>query len=425
VISGNTSIGVLIQGNSNLVEGNLVGTNPAGTRALGNGGGGVYIIAASNAGVVGGNNNTIGGTTAAARNVIDASGSAANRHNGVAISSPDATILASGNVVEGNFIGTDVTGTRALGNSGSGVLLSSLESGNTIGGTAPGAGNLISGNGIDGVALWPGAGGDVVQGNFIGTDVTGTHPLGNANAGVEIRQAFGNIIGGTVPGAGNLISGNTKDGVLFDQASAVNLVEGNAIGTDVSGTHNLGNGGNGVNVTGAAANNTIGGTSAGAGNVIAFNAGRGVDIASGTGDAVRANSIWANKILGIDLGNNGVVLNDSKGHIGPNDYENFPVIGLAMAGTNTLSLAGSLQSTPNTTFALDFFASPAADPSGYGQGQTYLGSLNVTTNAAGVASFSDTLNLANAVAPGEVLTVTATDPGGNTSEFGRAVTVTG
>src|SRR5262249_41237840 len=141
-------------------------------------------------------------------------------------------------LVQGNRVGTDVTGRRALGNGSSGVFIAGGGGNNTIGGTAPGAGNLLSGNGGDGGGFSGiNAGANRVQGNLIGTDATGTAALGNGGYGVGLFDSRANTIGGTVPRAGNVISGNALTGVLISNRLAVsNVVQGNYIGTDATGT---------------------------------------------------------------------------------------------------------------------------------------------------------------------------------------------
>ncbi len=221
-------------------------------------------------------------------------------------------------------------------------------------------------------------------------------------------------------GARNVISGNTGDGVhLSGTGTTANLIEGNFVGTTATGTAALGNVDNGVNVTNGASGNTIGSTTANADNVIAFNdlAGVGVTGAS-IDDAVRGNSTYANGTLGIDLGDNGVTLNDSAGHSGPNNYQDFPVLTAGLPGTAT-RVVGSLTGTPHTTYAIDVFANSAADPSGYGQGRRYLGSGTVTTDASGSALID--LTVPGASSPTDFLSATATDPAGNTSEFAADV----
>jgi len=278
VISGNDNSGVYIGGSSatgNQVQGNYIGTDVNGTAALGNSGSGVNINAAPS--------NTVGGATAGAGNVISG-----NDNYGVVI----ANTGAIGNLVQGNLIGTDVTGTADLGNSWEGVHIS-IAPGNTIGGTATAAGNVISGNNMAGVRIGgTGATGNLVQGNYIGTDVTGSADLGNSYHGVEIVGAPTNTIGGTAAEAGNVISGNNLSGVYIASAATGNHVEGNFIGTDVNGTAGLGNGQYGVIIV-SASTNTIGGTAAGARNVISDNGNVGVyiDMSGATGNQVQGNYI--------------------------------------------------------------------------------------------------------------------------------------
>ena len=222
-------------------------------------------------------------------------------------------VTNGGNVIDGNFIGTDVTGTADLGNIGSGVLLNGAPS-NTVGGTTPGARNVITGNEAGGVRiLGNGVTGNVVQGNFIGTDVTGSIVLGNSNEGVLIIDASDSAIGGTESGAGNIISFNGVAGVRIQGNGATgNVVQGNLIGTDITGTAALGNRGDGVSIRFSASNNTIGGTTAGARNVISGNDGDGVDIAGpGTdSNAVSGNYIGTTVAGLVALGNsaNGVAI---------------------------------------------------------------------------------------------------------------------
>ena len=155
--------------------------------------------------------------------------------------------------MEGNFIGTNSSGDAALPNSGDGLVLSD-GSGNTIGGTVAAAANVISGNSGEGVDLQQESQ-DILQGNFIGTNVNGTSAVGNGESGVVISGGSDITLGGTTASARNVISGNTGSGVALEGDQ--NLVLGNFIGTDVNGTSALGNG-SGVVVY--SASNTIGGT---------------------------------------------------------------------------------------------------------------------------------------------------------------------
>ncbi len=231
-----------------------------------------------------------------------------------------------GNIVEGNFIGTDVNGTTVLSNNQGDIVVTSGSSNNTVGGSIPGARNVLFG----GVLIV--TNGNTVQGNFIGTDATGTVGVFKAPFGVNVKGGSNNVIGGTTAGAANVISGIDGDGVwIFGNVSG-NLVQGNHIGTDVSGAAPLPNTGHGVHLgipTGSGpsgGNNTIGGILLGSSNVIAFNDVDGIFVENGTGNAILGNSIFSNGELGIDLGADGVTPNDvGDGDSGANNLQNFPV----------------------------------------------------------------------------------------------------
>ncbi len=322
-----------------------------------------------------------------------------------------------GNVISGNFIGTDVTGTQDLGNAGDGVLIDDVPD-NQIGGANPEERNLISGNDDDGVDIsFGGATGNVVQGNLIGTDVTGTQEVSNAGDGVLIDDAPDNQIGGANPGEGNTISGNDDDGVEISFTDATgNVVQGNFIGTDVTGTQTLGNGSDGVYIYDAPGNQ-IGGPNPREGNRISGNGASGVAIDGGvTGNVVQGNAIFSNAGLGVDLEDDDVTPNDAgDGDMGMNNLQNFPVLTSAITGTITIK--GTLNSTPDTTFRLEFFANSTCDPSDHGEGETFLGPLDVTTDGGGDVNF--TVTFANVVPTGHFVSATATDPEDNTSEFSR------
>ena len=305
-----------------------------------------------------------------------------------------------------------------MGNSRFGVIVHLGASSNTVGGTALGSRNLVSDNRDYGVEISDAAHDNLVLGNFIGTDVTGTQRLGNGT-GICVQDTTGNIIGGTAAGAGNLISGNVVDGVLIDHGSMANLVLGNYIGTHVNGADGLGNGRHGVRIDGAS-NNTIGGASVEARNVIAHNGGSGVLVraTATTGDAILGNSIFSNGALGIDLDHNGVTPNDpGDDDTGPNGLQNFPVLSSATGGVTSITIEGILNSTPNTDFRLEFFSNGACDPSGYGEGESFLGFTDVTTDASGNTTFTVTFSTPAPV--GGFITATATDPDNNTSEFSK------
>jgi parallel beta-helix repeat protein len=391
IVSGNSSEGVTVSnGSGNLVQGNYVGTDVTGTRAIPNGlsGNGDGVIVSDGA-----TNTTVAG------NVISG-----NRRFGLYLG-----LFSSGTTAQGNYIGTDASGTRPLGNGMDGVI-SSGSAGNLIGGTTPAARNVISGNGGDGIDIAGSpATGNTIQGNFIGVDVTGTLPLGNALNGVEIFLGSGNTIGGTAAGAGNVISGNAGSGVNITGGAATgNTVQGNYIGTDASGTVALANR-TGVSVT--ANNNVIGGTDVGAGNVIADNTGIGVDVASGTGNSILGNSIHDNGGGGIRLAS------------GANHNQAPPLLTSASGSAGGTTITGTLQTVANTTFRVEFFANTTADPSGYGQGRTYLGFTTVTTDGSGAGNF--TFTLTTPLPAGQtILSATATNQTTNdTSPFGRDVSI--
>ena len=190
------------------------------------------------------------------------------------------------------------------------------------------------------------------------------------------------------------------------------------IGTAADGTSALGNGGSGVVfLSGSGIGmNTVGGSAAGAANTIAFNA-RGVHVESGTTrQDVSRNSIHSNTGLGIDLGTTGVTPNDTDDpDTGANNLQNFPVLDAATAGGGETEVSGTLNSEASKTYRIEFFSNPSCDPSGNGEGKTFLGSTNATTDANGDVAFNATLTTEATV--GDAITATATDPGGNTSEF--------
>jgi hypothetical protein len=418
VISGNKGNGVRILGTSshvavgNLLINNYIGTNIAGNAALPNQVG-VLLDTFADA-------NTIGGPIPPTRNLISGNVSAGivmdNAGNGE-------------NVVEGNYIGTDFIGTGALGNS-VGILIRTP--GNVIGGNTPGTRNIISGNGVGIILSDPNAQFNQVSGNYIGTDVSGSVAVPNSSTGVLISSAPDNLIGGTIAGSGNVISGNGGGGVRIQVASARgNTVQGNFIGTNSNATSPVPNGSSGIVVTMGASLNLIGGTIPGARNTIAFNNGIGVSIESGTRNGILSNSIYLNTGLGIDLAPLGVTPNDATdSDTGANQLQNFPVLLSAKpTGANTV-IMGTLTNTTGSTFLIQFFASPFKDPTGFGEGQTLIGSITVKILAGHFVTFSPSFLVS--VPVGQFITATATDitpaastlPLNNTSEFSNAIAVT-
>lgn len=391
--------GVVITGSGaagSILQGNTIGLNAFGTASLANASYGIVIDYTHDI--------VIGGTDPGSRNIISG-----NQLGGIYL-----TASASDNLIQGNYLGTDGNGTAALANSADGLLIAG--SNNLIGGAVPGARNLISGNGRLGIFISSStATGNLVQGNYIGTDVTGTAKLGNTSSGIRFQFATNNTIGGTDPAAGNLISGNGSNGVEITDNSTGNLVQGNIIGGDITGAAAPGNGSNGLIIDGFS-NNTIGGTEPGAGNLITGNGGGGVVVtiggSTGNGNRVQGNSISGNAGLGIDIAGDGVTHNDAgDGDTDVNNPQNFPLLTSLSSGV----LGGTLNSTAGSPFWVEFFASAACDPSGYGEGEQFLGAQEVTTDSSGSAAFSF---LYSPVSDKPYLTATATNAAtGDTSEF--------
>ena len=429
VISGNNSSsatdGIDINGTGttgNVVSGNFIGTNAAGTAAVGNGGNGVVIQ--SNA-----QNNTVGGNTTtpgtAPGNVI--SGNDVNTgSDGVELSGASTT----GNTVSGNAIGTSADGTGSVPNRNNGVLITNSANGNTIGGINAGDGNLISGNSSStasaGVQIL-GSPNNRISGNLIGTNVSGMGAVPNGGDGVLIGDAppvtgsTGNLVGGTTVGERNVISGNAGNGVRLTGAfSSSNNVTGNYIGLRKDGTYGLGNGANGVLVASGSSPHTIGGvgvtpgTCSGPCNRIGSNAQAGVYIDTSSRITIRGNGIARNGGLGIDLNPAGPTPNDvGDGDTGPNNLQNFPVIVSQTWNGSTSVISGKLNSSPGTNFTIELFSNlSGVDPTGYGEGELFIGSTTCTTNGTGDCNWSVTVAGAQPYVSG-----TATDPNGNTSEF--------
>jgi titin len=434
VISGNLGSGVVLDGAGtlqNVVAGNYLGTNAAGTATLGTQQVGARIQGGAQSNQIGTNGDGLG--DAAERNLISG-----NTLQGVRITD----VGTDQNVVAGNFVGTDVAGTAAVPNSGLtnvAVLIFNGARFNRVGTDGNGVAdaaerNVISGNNGWGVAiLGTGTNNNVVSGNFVGTDVTGTVALGNGNNGVGVggespgnEGPQNNRVGSNGDGVAdaaerNVIAASGLAGVIVGGVGTTNnLVAGNYLGTDVTGTMALGNQ-NGVVVTAGAQNNQIGSPTA-PGNLIAFNRGWGVLVRGTTtvSNRIQGNSIHSNANRGIDLGQDGNTANDGgDADTGPNNLQNFPVLVTALSGPTT-QITGTLNSLANTTFTLEFFANAVADPSGFGEGQRFLGRTTVMTDGSGNVSFNVTLVVATA--SGEFVTATATGPDG-TSEFSATLLV--
>jgi hypothetical protein len=394
----------LTQNGGNTIEGNFIGTNQTGDARRANESYGIKIEFNSLG-------NLIGGTTPAARNVISGNGQGININHSSTIT------------VQGNYIGTNAAGTAAIPNHTDGLFISTNN--NLIGGTVPGARNIISGNGEEGIFILN-ATANTVQGNYIGTDAGGTLRLGNGSFGIWMNFARNNLIGGTTPEARNVISANVQNGILITSES-FNRVEGNFIGTDFTGTAPLGNLRDGVRVE-TAPDTRIGSTTNGAANTIAYNGGDGISVMIGsfeprtrTNISLRRNSIFSNGGLGIDLVDDGVTPNSpGETNEGPVIIQNYPVITSVTSDAASTNIRGTLNSLPNSTYTIELFSSAACDPSGNGEGAVYLGSTGTLTDGSGNGSFNVTFP--SALPAGRVVTATATDPTGtsaSTSEFSQ------
>jgi hypothetical protein len=449
-------VGVFIDGRRAKVAGNHIGTDVAGTAPLGNGEFGVEIF---------GRGTVIGGQADADRNVIAGSDAINVRVNdgnlhvvrgnrigtnaagtagldtrqtyGIMVESGlnvvsdnlisaeyvGLEVLGDANIVRGNLIGTDVTGSAPIANS----LGLNVEGGdyNLIGGTGAGDANVIGSNLLSGLQIEQGdaddedegeeagpAVGNLVRGNFIGTDATATVPLPNGEgygaAGVAIALSDDNTIGGTDAGAGNVIVASDGPGIVIAAADD-NRVRGNWIGTTPAGAANLGNGGSGVDIVNAS-DNRIGDTGANTGNTIAHNGTDGVTVqeanGTATGNAILRNAIFANGTggsdLAIDLAADGLTANDVlDADTGANQLQNSPVITAAGTGGKVV---WTLDAAASTSYRLELFATPRCDSSGSAEPPTYLGSVTAVTDTTGHAAG---VTLTTALADSEV-TATAT-----------------
>jgi CSLREA domain-containing protein len=356
-----------------------------------------------------------------------------NFNNGIEVN-------GTGSIIAGNFFGLKADRT-ANGVLASGVYVNNT-SNNTIGGNTPADRNVISNN-RDGIFIAAGeadATNNVIAGNYIGTDPAGTFAMGNTQRGIFVGSFGRTAIGNTI--TGNLISGNGHFGVLLRDSNVTgNFVRGNMIGTTADGIGALRNGSSespddglagtesraGVYIGGS--DNTVGGITRGVtGNLIAFNAGSGVSIVSGTGNTIFGNDIFSNDGLGIDLMDvvdeevtfDEVTFNHVGLIPGPNNYQNYPVLSLATSDGETLRVGGFLESEPNQDYTIDIFANATCDPSFFGEGENYIGSFTVSTDEGGLVIFdtnnSEFGNLPVGAPEPHGISATATGSGG-TSEF--------
>jgi uncharacterized repeat protein (TIGR01451 family)/CSLREA domain-containing protein len=405
VISGNAGAGVRGAAGltGNVIEGNYIGTDPTGGSAVPN-----------TTGLELGSSYRVGGAAPGAGNLI--SGNAR------------AIVLDGQNVVEGNRIGTDATGLAGILGAPDlpeGILAQG--SGNRIGGTDAAQRNVIAGTYVaialrdadgDGVA-----GANTVQGNYVGVAADGRTALAGQGRGVDVLGTANDVIGGTAPGAGNVISGVNETAVSIADGGHDNQVLGNEIGVAADGTTPVPNGGQGPGFEGVelydAKDNRIGGTEAGAGNVIAHSAGAGVTISGNSnGDTVAGNAIYANGGPGIDLGADGVTANDpDDADSGPNGLLNSPVIVSAFRGptSTTASAALTLPGPTGIPYRVEFFATPASDACDPAAPQA----RELVGSTLAYDSGTVTAQLGRRLAVGDMVTATVTAPDGATSELSQ------
>ncbi len=491
LISGNNHYGLEIQtstSTNNSVQGNYIGTDVTGLTALGNDNGGFSFWGAGIGNTLGGNvtgaGNVIAGNTGINVLVGSASSSATIQGNKIGVGSDGSTILSStatggcvagvsintligtdangtndtlernvisgnldgvvitdigttGTIVAGNFIGTTSLGLAAAANAGDGVRIQAGATSNTIGGSTSTRRNTIAANGGDGVQIdGEATDGNFIQNNYIGLGADGLIVLGNGGDGISITSGADNTTIGGI-NLGNVIMRSGLRGILVDGASTGTVIYGNYIGINPAGTVVSGQQHSGILIQSGAGWSTIGGTTAGQANTITdsglggvYTQGVWIGASAGTGNTIIGNSIYGNAGIGIDLGAAGTTGNDAgDADTGGNNLQNFPVLTTARTNaSNQLNLTGTLNSTANSYYRIEFFSNASQHVSGYGEGQTYLGSANVATDASGNAIISTTLNVN--VAPGGFISATATSSDASyttfndTSEFAQNVTAT-
>ncbi|MGE0104066.1 MAG: FG-GAP-like repeat-containing protein [Blastocatellales bacterium] len=422
LISGN-EIGIVFGYSADfLITGNLIGTDASGAGAVPNGTGLQFVTA----------NGTIGGTTPSSRNVISG-----NLNQGIRIA------RGSFALVQGNYIGVSASGAAALPN-GTGVEVNFNA---TIGGSIVEARNVISGNRSDGIGVLNGWA--AIKGNFIGTDATGTIPIPNNGNGVilsAMQLPSSSFIGGAGQNEGNLISANGENGIaigplrtyvdekqmLVTTFGGVSVtLQGNSIGTDVTGEQPLGNQGNGILFDNSTSQSLI------IRNRVAFNNGSGIFIPNrgsapgppGAQITISENSIFSNSSIGIDLGEPGRTPNQPPPPVNTqaNDGQNFPEIQRVISDGAQTEVVGTFFGRPNQTVTLEFFNNPGTATSGAAfagqsacrpEGKSFQHSETVTTDDNGNAPFRIVYPKSTL---GGFINATAISANGNTSEFSDCV----
>lgn len=384
-VGGNGGAGIeVIEGVVDIVS-NFVGTNQAGNAALANQGG-IGIVGPATVSV---DSNLISGNTS----------------DGIQVNDPDAVVE-----ILGNRIGTNINGTAAVPNT-SAMRIVQAAPGLKLG--APDLGNLISGNNR-GVTFDPTTQGFIVQGNVFGLNSAGNALVGNGEWALGL-DGIGHQVGGGLSER-NIFAGN---GSAMRIAGQQHVIQGNVIGTNANGAAGLGNY-DGIVI--ADAEQLLIGGDAGFGNTIVNSTAQGIRIENGQRNAILGNLIHHNAAYAIDLlPENGTTPNDLLDtDQGPNQRQNFPVIlSASIVGAN-LNIEGVIDSKANTDYRIELFHTSACHVTGFGQSESYLGLVNVLTDGQGHALISKLIS--NGPTAGFV-TATATDPLGNTSEFGPCMAI--
>lgn len=447
-----------------VIAGNYIGTDPTGLLDEGNGrdftsvsiGMGVFGQATENM--------RIGGSDAADRNII-----AGNQAGDIFFADETDLEISQNNIVQGNYVGVGADGVTPLPSGydyglGNAILLGHSFN-DLIGGAGLGEGNVIGSSLEFGVSFRDGCEGQVVQGNYIGTDYTGNNELafsftntqgtfegsGHISGGVHaaivsnggfLRSPKDILIGGTVSGSGNVISGNAYDdvgiaappGILLHDGLENIRVQGNYVGVGADGVTPVPNEGDGISIfeensADPVQEILIGGDTGSAANIIAHNLARGITLTENDVQkvAIIGNSIYDNGELGIDLGANGVSANDpGDNDSGHNQFLNFPEYASIneAGGDTTVEVRADL---PAGDYRIEFFSNTAADASGNGEGEEYLGFGTVTSNGTGRQNYTIVLSGVTGVT-NLALTATELDPStpsgfGATSEFGAELTL--
>ncbi|QYO67652.1 right-handed parallel beta-helix repeat-containing protein [Leptolyngbya sp. 7M] len=259
---------------------------------------------------------------------------------------------------------------------------------------------------------------NIIEGNLIGTDAANENVIGNGGVGLSISSD----LGGATQGASitfNTIAGNGSHGLLVSNGSNLNI-QGNYVGASPKNSESFGNKGDGIRLENAPMDNNV------SFNRIRSNGGTGINLATTSqfdlNNVFSYNEISDNGGLGIDLGGDGVTGNDLCDiDTGTNALQNFPIISTATRIGNNIRVVGSFNSVPNANYNLSFYANQTADPTGYGEGQTWLGDLSINVPASCQTNF--TVMVPNNMQSGRCVSATAIDDDGNTSEFSNCVRI--